>query len=162
MEQQDTADSNELEVAFLGVIEGDVQQNPWTTKLQLGAREITFKLDTGTEVNTISEDAYRSLQTIHLRKSTKRLFGPGRTPLEVIGEFQQELKGGNKSTFQQIFVVKGLTSNLLGLPAITALGLIARVSALGLIASSPESTPQSVPRFGKIWGAISHPTVGRC
>ena len=96
VEQQDTADSNELEEAFLGIIEGDAQQNPWRTKLQLGAKEITFKLDTGAEVTTISEDTYRSLQTIHLRKSTKRLFGPGRTPLEVVGEFQQELKTGNK------------------------------------------------------------------
>ena len=42
-EQQDTADSNELEVAFMGTIVGDAQQNFWTAKVQLGA----FKLDTG-------------------------------------------------------------------------------------------------------------------
>lgn len=98
--------------------------------MQLGSKDLMFKLDTGAEVTAISEDAYRSLGDIPLQKPSKILYGPGHRTLSVVGEFSQKLCCRHKSTDQQIFVVKGLTLNLLGLPAITALDLVARVDTV--------------------------------
>ena len=53
-----------------------------------------------------------------------------RQPLQVVGNFQGSLKHGKKNTVQQIFVINNLKTNLLGLPAITALNLIGRLDSV--------------------------------
>lgn len=67
-----------------------------------------------------------------LCKTSKVLNGPGRHPLTVVGQFTETLI---------VFVVRGLTTNLLGLPAITALSLAAGVDAT-------EGISQGIPRTG--------------
>ena len=57
----------------------------------------------------------------------KKLFGPARTPLEVMGQFQGDLKYHGKESKQTVYVVKGLKTNLLGLPAIMDLNLVALI-----------------------------------
>ena len=73
--------------------------------------------------------------------------------MEVAGEFRQELRSGNKSTSQQVFVVKGLMSNLLGLPAITSLGQIARVDAVKKYSTAVQRAQpkvfQGLGKFGE-------------
>ena len=65
-----------------------------------------------------------------LEKTTKKLYGPSRSPLQVIGQFTHTLQYMSRSSQQDVFVVKGLKRNLLGLPAITALELVAQVDLL--------------------------------
>ena len=89
-----------------------------------------FKVDTGAEVTAISKNAFHSLGDAQLQKSSKILYGPESKPLDVMGEFTQELSCRGTVTKQSIFVVKGLTRNLLGLPAIMALDLVTRVDAV--------------------------------
>ncbi len=81
-------------------------------------------------MTAIPEATYRTLPAVPLRRSTKSLYSPGHKPLEMVGELSYEMICKDKSTVQQIFVVKGLASNLLGLPAIIALDLVARVEAV--------------------------------
>ena len=50
--------------------------------------------------------------------------------MKVLGEFKQKLHCRDRTTNQQIFVVKCVGRNLLGLPAISALNLIATVDTV--------------------------------
>ena len=47
----------------------------------------------------------------------------------MLGQFEQALTYNNKTSQQRIYVVKGLKTNLLGLPGITALQLASRVDS---------------------------------
>ena len=69
-----------LEEAFLGST-GEISDSSWTTKVQLGFREVTFKLDTG--VSVLSVETYKPLQTIPLGRPSKILYDPGRKPPQV-------------------------------------------------------------------------------
>ena len=86
--------------------------------------DICFKLDTSAEVTAITNAAYQLLEKPQLN-AAKILCGPSRHPLRVVGKFKCNLAAKGKVTRQEIFVVKGLNHNLLGLPAITALNLAA-------------------------------------
>ena len=89
-------------------------------------KKILFKLDTGAEVTAISEKTYQELGEPELHTPEKALFGPSRQPLKVEGQFRGTLTHNHRSSIQPVFVVKGLKTNLLGLPAITALHLATR------------------------------------
>ena len=103
----------------------------WTTTIRVNSTDILFKLDTGAEVTAISKKAFLSIEnTPELQNSTRLLYGPEHKPLSVVGQFSATLQheSDDSTCNQQIFVVEGLTRNLLGLPAIVALGLIAMQS----------------------------------
>ena len=103
---------------FLDAVTSE-EQKVWTTKLLVGAQEVTFKLDTRARVTAVSEEVYQSLNpTTPLHKPSKILYGPDRKQLQVLEQFAQILSHDQKTSKQQIFVVKGLRTNLLGLPAI--------------------------------------------
>ena len=51
-----------------------------------------FKIDTGVEVTAISTETFKQLNGCTLNKSGKRLNGPSRQPLQVVGNFQGSLK----------------------------------------------------------------------
>ena len=114
------------DTAYLDAM-GDSQRDTWTVKIYVGSQEATFKIDTGAEVTAISEKLYKSLRSPALQKPNKLLKGPGQHPLQVVGQFEEMLHHGQNSSQQQIFVIKDLKSNLLGLPAITALNLAVRL-----------------------------------
>ena len=67
------------------------QATSWTTKLQLNGQETHFKLDTGAEVTAISRQTLMSLGKQKLDKPEKNLYGPSRTPLQVIRQFTAKL-----------------------------------------------------------------------
>ena len=93
-------------------------------------QETLFKLDTGAEVTAVSEETYEKLGKPTLNAPGKMLYGPSRHPLRVLGQFHCDLSHKRKSTTQPVFVVEGLKSNLLGLPAIVALSLAARLDTV--------------------------------
>ena len=105
------------------------KETAWFATIQLGEQEtLKFKLDTGAEVTAISHTAYQQLsKPPPLSTPDKVLYGPSRHPLQVLGQCQCDLIHKERSSTQQVFVVEGLKNNLLGLPAITALNLAARV-----------------------------------
>ena len=76
----------------------------------------------------ISEEAHRTLGHPKLKEPSRVLYGPARQPLEVLGQFAGRLTHGDRVHSENIFVVRDLHNNLLGLTAITALHLIHRVN----------------------------------
>lgn len=63
---------------------------------------------------------------------SKALYGPAHQPLEVVGNFIGEIQNGCNSFSGDIFVVRGLKSNLLGLQALTSLKLLKRLCATSI------------------------------
>ena len=94
----------------------------------LGKKSVSFKLDTGAEVTAISEETFRELGHVKLELPNKVLYGPARQTLDVLGQFSITIQHQGNSSLQTIFVVRGLKTNLLGLPAIAPLHLLRRVS----------------------------------
>ena len=115
------ADTNELNIdsAYLDAI-STKHQSSWHCNVHLKDKVVPFKLDTGAEVTANTT----------LQPTTKALHGPARQSLHVLGQITTPITHGKLSTVQTIFVVRGLKSNLLGLPAITALRLLSRVESV--------------------------------
>ena len=72
-------------------------------------------------MTAVSQETYKTLPgPPQLSTPARVLCGPSRKPLQVLGQCRVNLTHDGKSSCQQVFVVKGLRSNLLGLPAIKA------------------------------------------
>ena len=123
-----TAQQTHSETAFLDIIGSD-HTTSWTVKLKLFGVETLFKLDTGAEATAISENTHLALGKPNLLDPSKILYGPGEQKLNVLGHFEGSLQYKQRSCKQQIFVIRGLKINLLGLPAIVELNLAARLDA---------------------------------
>ena len=93
-------------------------------------RPLSFKLDTGAEVTTISESLFRTLPRIELRPPNTALYEPNRKPLSVLGQFEGTCLHSDQTSLQTVFVVKELRNNLLVLPTIQALHLVSRVNKI--------------------------------
>jgi len=91
---------------------------------------VSFKLDMGAEVSAITEKSLELLGSPNLNHPVRKLCGPNGQPLAVWGSLVAHLRHGERSCTQEIFVVKQLSHNLLGLPAIKDLHLLARVNNL--------------------------------
>ena len=105
-------------------------------------------------MTAISDAAFRTLRGSKLKSPKKTLYGPARTPLKVIGQLEGELSHQGKTTNQPVYVVKDLKTNLLGLPAILALDLVARVE------ETVETLPHIVERYPTLFqglGSLGEP-----
>ena len=124
-------DESGLETAFLDAATMAEGETAWFAEILVGKDrkgKVTFKLDTGAEVTAVSQETYQMFPNAPpLRTPQRTLCGPSRKPLQVLGECQVVLTHGERSSTQQLFVMKGLRSNLLGLPAIKALSLATRL-----------------------------------
>ncbi|CAI5638740.1 unnamed protein product [Oreochromis niloticus] len=119
---------------FLGSVSSDGQA--WTAIIQVKDAKIAFKLDTGADVTVIADsDLSKIFANEHrpvLQQPEKPLLGPGKTPLDVAGFTKLQLNYRAKQTTEKVYVVRNLSTLLLGLPAITALGLLVRVDAVSM------------------------------
>ena len=136
-----------LEEAFLGTVTSSTDQ-AWSVNVRLQGKEILFKMDTGAEVTVISEKVYDTLEKTRLGKPSKVLYGPARQPLEVLGQFSGNLVHREHSHLEDIFVVRDLHNNLLGLKAITGLHLIQRVNA------THQGSADILERFPKVFTGL--------
>ena len=101
-----------------------------TAEVTINRKVIPFKLDTGAEVTAISEEALQMMGKPNLQRPSKQLCGPDKKPLDLLGSFTTDLSYKQQTSRQEVFVVRELKSNLLGLPAIMALQLLAKVESL--------------------------------
>eukprot|EP00731_Ephydatia_muelleri_P019117 Em0011g1157a len=106
-------------------------ETSWTIKVKVEGENLSFKVDTGAEVTAISEKSYREINKPQLEKAGRKLYGPGRYPLRVIGQFS------------------GLRTNLFCLPAIMALKLVARLEAV-TVASVVDKFPALFEGLGNL------------
>ena len=77
---------------------------------------------------------------------TKAIWSLNRQCLDVIGQFEETLHFKERSALQTIFVVRGLKTNLLGLPAIISLNLASRVDTT-TVADYKSLVEESFPRY---------------
>lgn len=119
---------------FLGSISTNSQA--WTAVIRVKDTELNFKLDTGADVTAIADtDLVRLFSKDEmpvLQQPEKALLGPGRTPLDVIGFTMLQLRYGKKQMTEKVYIVKNLSTPLLGLPVITTFGLLVRVDSISI------------------------------
>ena len=114
--------------AFLGSVRSESNSDKWKINLLLNKELVNFKIDTGADVTVIPDSLYSSNKHWGtLRSVNKALFGPGQAKLAVRGMLNSELSKDDKTTMQDIYVVKGLKEPLVGKPAIEALNLVVKV-----------------------------------
>ena len=147
-------DESNLDSAFLDTL---TQNSPetWRVKLKLANQTLEFKIDTGAEVTAISDAAFRALKGLKLDRPKKMLYGPARTLLKVIGQFEGELFYRGKTTRQNVYVVNGLRTNLLGLPAILALKLVAKLEET--VEASLHTIVEKYPTLFQGLGSMGDP-----
>ena len=110
----------------------DAVHNPWVTSVNLNKRAFTFKIDTGADVTVISDADYNKETDGPLSTCNKQLSGPSREALDVCGQFTRQLQRNSTSTTQEIYVIRGLHTPLLGKPAIEALQLLTFLNGIKL------------------------------
>ena len=81
-------------------------------------------------MTVISEDSWKSLGLSEMKPPTKKLHGLDRQPLKVRGEIHTTSSYRGRQCIQPVFIMKHLQHNLLGLPAIQALQVLAQVHAV--------------------------------
>ncbi|KAK0132392.1 hypothetical protein N1851_032733 [Merluccius polli] len=120
-------DEDEEEI-FLGSVttEGD----PWMVNIDIHESSVTFKIDTGADVTvlpyTVFLNTYRDNPPM-LRKATKPLLGPGRSPLDVVGVARLILRRGEKEEREDVYIARHVHTALLGRAVSCRLGLVARL-----------------------------------
>ena len=117
------------ELTFLNTID-TAENSMWNKTLLVDGKQVCFKLDTGAEATVMSEEVLKLLGAVELKKPTKRLCGPDQKPLEVLGELQVNMSHKETTVVQPVFIIKQLKNNLLGLPAIKALNLLAMMESV--------------------------------
>ena len=110
---------------FLGEV-NSTGKGEWTIQLLLNGIPMTFKIDTGAEVTVNPESAATPFKGL-LRSPQGVLHGPAKSLLSVCGQFTATLQRDTKVVNEEVFVVKDLHKPLIGLPAIKALNLVAKV-----------------------------------
>ena len=145
-----TSTSPSSETAFLDhLAPEETEKNMVNTYRALWAGRI----DTGAEVTAITQDAYQQLGKPPLTTADRKLFGPSTQPLEVLGTFEGHFNHRGRISQQMIYVVKGLQTNLLGLPAIAALQLVARIHGM----QTKTDILQQFPKVFKGLGNLGEP-----
>ena len=140
-------EEEDLDGIFLDMVSTGGQKSNWKTQLTLQDKSDDFKIDTGADATIISENTFRSLKGVKLTKAKKRLCGPSQQSLPTLKHFTGKITRKEQSVCSTIYVVKGLKTNLLGLPAITALNIVARVDTIdkGFIESQKEIVLHKYP-----------------
>ena len=120
----------EEEDYFLGtVVNVNVNDEPWKTMLKLDGVSVIFKLDTGADVTVVPEHIFKKTHR-WLQESKIKLTGPGQQPLDMCGVFEAQIQSHEKATTQNVYVIRGLKTPLLGRPAIEALSLVSVVQSV--------------------------------
>ena len=116
----------------------------WHIRAMVNNTEVVFKIDTGAEVTTISKKVYDSIDQPRLLKPTKIICRPSGHPLDMLGCTTVHLRYKQNTIRHQMYIVKTLNQNLLGLPAITALNILTKVDGLN---DSTSSIPTQFPEL---------------
>lgn len=123
---------------FLGTVTAQVQScsgkvgtDPWMVELLLNGSPIQFKTDTGADVSVLLESMFKQLRGVTLQAS-RSLSGPSQHPLQVCGQFTATLSHRATEVEEEMYVVQGLETALVGRPAIETMILISRVNTVKL------------------------------
>ena len=134
-----------------------VVENKWHTNLKVNGQDMEFRIDTGADVSVIPDRCFKNKDV--LKKTEKKLFGPGGTKIEVVGVYRATIeKNQSKKTDQNLYVVKGLKKPLLGKPAIEALDII-QINSLQSETKTKETKTDSDTDSSKIDPKTDYPSL---
>ena len=121
---------------FLGVVDGGTKQ--WFTTVKVDGKPIEFRVDTGADVDVISEQVYQQfLRHKAVQPARKILKGADKKPLSVIGFVKCVLTKGDKSVQTDLYVIAG-ASSLLGCASSMILGVVSMVAGIDCKDQYPE------------------------
>jgi len=90
---------------FLGAVTSD-SLTQWNVTIAVNNKQIKFKLDTGAEVTAISKATHNAIGEPALKRTSKMLYGPAGTSLEVCGQFIANLSHKSTQSKQIVHVEK--------------------------------------------------------
>ena len=127
-EKQDEIDSDD-DGFSLGAIGNTVRKTKhWSEEVQVNGMTVKFKLDTGVDVTVIGDETYTHFFSKNkLKKAHKKLFGPCKSKLHLLGILPAKLRLNGKSCDEDVYVVEHLETPLLGRLACLALDTVAKV-----------------------------------
>ena len=135
--------SSDQEIPFLGAVHNSNIDKQWSVEVCLDNTKVNFKIDTGADVDIISDKIYRNLFNHKpLFPSTKHLKGPDHKPLPILGYIKCSMSKGDKVCQSNVYVMKGGTP-LLGRESSVALEVIALINDV-------ESYPQLFEGLGEM------------
>ena len=140
--------------SFLGGVENCTPPSSWTITLELDGMPTNLLIDTGVEVTVISEETHNAIGNPPLALARRSLKGPSNHTLPVKGCLTAKLQWGDKETLQEVYVVERLHRQLLGRPAIEALGLVART---GAVSTQSQQLLSEFSALFKGLGKLNHP-----
>ena len=131
LSRQSEQSESETTDKYLDTVVGS-KKNMWSITIQLQGKPIVIKVDTGAEVTAISDSTWKSLKIMKPLEETEiSLYGPDNTNLKILGKINLTLTHDQRSCTQDVYIIKDLKSDLLGLPAIKELELLLNVCSVG-------------------------------
>ena len=116
----------------------------WNVKLKIQDQDmLTWCIDTGAQVSVMRAAIYKSSYGA-LSKSDRELVGAGDVPLMTLGCAVMNLTLAETVIKEQVYVVRGASKLLLGVPAIRSLGLIHGIPgtySVKAVNQMPDSQP---------------------
>ena len=118
------------------MVDGGTKQ--WFTTVEVDGKPIEFRVDTGADVDVISEQVYqRLLWHEGVQPACKILKGVVKKPLSVIGFVKCALMKGDKSGQTDLYVIAG-ASSLLGCASSMILSVVSMVARIDCQDPYPE------------------------
>ena len=115
---------------YLNTVES-ARKEMWIITIKVNGQSVLVKVDTGAKVTALSDSTWNSLNiATPLEKAEISLFGPDQRQLKVLGQKSLTITYQGRSCNQNIYIVKDLKNNLLGLPAIRKLEILLHVCSI--------------------------------
>ena len=121
---QSTNNTQEVdEHSFVGVVSNQERNSGWYLKTRVNGKQLIWVVDTGAQRSIMPEALYKPSYG-KLEQSDVTLIGAGDKTLDILGCVKMEISNENRRISETVYVIKGGSKLLLGIPGIRALGLL--------------------------------------
>ncbi|KAL1470366.1 hypothetical protein MTO96_040469 [Rhipicephalus appendiculatus] len=110
------------QVWTLGTLRINKTAEAWRKTIDVGGKQVSFKIDTGADVSAVPAGSVLAVKTV--TPTTTKLYGAGGQPLKVIGKIHAVLKCNGNTFREELYVVEDLEEALLGRRASLGLKLV--------------------------------------
>lgn len=125
------------EPGFLGVASHSSAYR-WEVPVTVESSKVIFKIDTGADETVVPAELFTHLfPTINLQPARRRLQGPDGKSLAICGMAAMNMTFAGVNSRENVYVLQGLRTPLLGKPAIERLGVLSQVNVVKKL--EPES-----------------------
>ena len=113
----------------------------WFIKLKTDSDILPWYIDSGAEISVMPDTLYKKSYG-EVQPTGRTLFATGEHPLHTLGCVRMRLSRGDTTILEEVYVVKGVKSLLLGQPAIEKLGLIPNIPGAYRIKAINSENPK--------------------